>query len=515
MTFSRRQLLKLGGCGLVAGTLGAHVVPGFGGTALAQTAGFPTPPEQDGRSDSGIVTFTLEATPVAVEVAGRRAGLWTYNGSFPGPTLRLREGDRVRIQFTNALPEPTNLHFHGLRIPPTGSGDDVFKEVAPGETTHYAFTIPPDSAGTYWYHPHLHGAVASQLFRGLAGAIIVEGALDAAFSDIPEQLVVLRDFEIGADGEVSEPTMMDSMLGREGSLLTANGATSPTLDVPTAVVRLRLLNAANARYFRLVVPGATLNVIATDGGFVSAPYEVSELLMAPGERYDVVARFPRRGRYELMTLPYDRAPEMSMEGVGGMPGGAGSPPGGGATPGHTMGGHGMGGVTGGSGGGASVGTTGVSEPTPLMRFDVGEPASYHLPVRLAAIAALSPEDATGRRRIVLSEDMAAMRFFIDGKAFNHERTDFAPRLGTVEHWEIVNEAEMDHPMHLHVHPFQVLSRDGVPERVRAWKDVVNVPAGGRVELLVPFDDHAGRTVFHCHIVEHEDLGMMSVVEVTA
>lgn len=513
MQLSRRQFLKLSGLGLAASTVGTTFIPWLEPQALAQTqlAAFATPEELGRRTGPGAVSFDLAASLSALPLAGRPAQLWTYNGGFPGPTLRLWEGDRVQLQLTNSLPEVTNLHFHGLHIPPTGAGDNIFREIAPGETALYEFTVPENSAGTYWYHPHRHGTVAAQLFRGLAGAIVVEGALDAPFRDLPEQLIVLKDIEVRADGTVAEHDMMEMAMGREGSLLTVNGAERPMLGVSGGAVRLRLLNAANARYYRLTVPGAELTVIATDGGFVAAPQQVEELLIAPGERYEVVARFPAAGTFELLTLPYNRAPEEAMASAGGMDG-MGNMGGMGG-----MGDMGDMGDMGGMGGGMSAPememSVGVAAPTPLMRFSVDAPGDYRVPTELASIEALDPAAATRRRRLVLGEDMAAVRFYIDGRMFDPNRSDIVAKLDTLEHWEIVNDTGMDHPMHLHVHPFQVLA-PGARQSQRAWKDVVNVPAGGSVELLVPFRDYAGKTVFHCHIVEHEDYGMMSVVEVS-
>ena len=508
MTISRRRFLKLTGLGLVAGAVGGRFPPQF--QASAQAVAFASPVELGRRPGPGVVRFDLAASPATVSVAGRPARLWTYNGGFPGPTLRLWEGDRVELRLTNGLPEVTNLHIHGLHIPPTGNGDDVFRQVAPGETALYEFSVPEGSAGTFWYHPHVHGTVASQLFRGLAGAIIVEGPGDAAFGDLPEQLLVLKDIDFNARGDVAPHGMMDWSMGREGSLLTVNGEESPSVAVPGGAMRLRLLNASNARYYRLAVPSSELTVIATDGGFVSKPYRVTELLLAPGERYEVVASFPRRGEYDLVTLPYDRAPEEDMAGMGGMAGMPGMGPGDeddgmGAMPGHDMGAPGMA-MPGGAPPADAAGA-------PLVRFVAEEPGDYVPPRTLAPIEPLRRADAVTSRRLVLAEDMAAARFFIDGKEFDPERVDVAPRLGTVEHWEIVNDTGMDHPMHLHVHPFQVLVRGGTEEGQREWKDVVNVPARGSVEILVPFLDFAGKTVFHCHVVEHEDRGMMSVVDV--
>lgn len=517
MRTSRRRFLKLAGMGALASVAGPRLFPLLEPRALAQGVSFPAPPELGERLGS-TVSFELAAIESQVDVAGRPATLWTYNGAFPGPTLRLREGDSVRLRLNNRLPEVTNLHFHGLHIPPTGNADNVFRRIAPGDAGVYEFTIPPGSAGTYWYHPHHHGTVASQLFRGLAGAIVVEGPLDEVFTDLPEQLLVLKDIEFNASGVVPPHNMMDVAMGREGSLLTVNGAELPELPVPGGAVRLRLLNASNARYYRLRLPGSQLTVIASDAGYVARPFLVEELLLAPGERFDVVASFPRAGSFELVTMPYNRAPEEQMN-MGGMGGGVSGTA---AMPGHDMGAmsehQGMGGSTEDNGkGNSAMGIqgmamgTGVQVATPLLRLAVQRAGDFQVPSRLADIDPLDPAEAVRRRRIVLSEDMANVEFFIDGRKFDPQRVDFAPALDTVEHWELVNETGMDHPMHLHVHPFQVLSPDGTVQT--SWKDVVNVPARGTSEILVRFQNHPGKTVLHCHIVEHEDFGMMSVVEV--
>ena len=528
---SRRQFLKVTGLGLGASVLGSSFL--FSGSAANRASAFLTPEDIGERMDNQV-TFKLEATAQRVRVGGRDAQLLTYNGSFPGPTLRLREGDQVRIEFTNNLTEETNLHFHGLHVPMTQRNSETpFRRALPGETILYEFPIPEGSAGTYWYHPHTHGSVAPQLFGGLAGAILVEGPMDAVFANLPEQLIVLKDFAFGPGGNISEHTRMDWMMGREGEVLTVNGAEVPQLEVTGGAVRLRLINASNARYYRLALPNAELNVIATDGGYVAKPYAVAELLMAPGERYDVVAQFARAGTFDLMTLPYNRAPEEMMEN---MQEGAGEMEGE-ASDGMNMGGMDMSGMSGEGHNGSDMGgvnmggmdhssmdgmnssegmgmmQTGVTKPTPLLKLNVAAPSDYRVPEDLKPIRALSLEDAVQSRRIVLTENMMNLEFLIGGQPFDMNRTDFAPKLGTVEHWEIVNETGMDHPMHLHVFPFQVYARGGEREEHLVWKDVINVRAGETVDILVPFEDFEGRTVFHCHVVEHEDLGMMSVVEI--
>nr|WP_234554702.1 multicopper oxidase family protein [Thermus caliditerrae] len=317
MNADRRTLLKL-----TAGLLLSPLARG--------QASFPEPPVI--KSREGVLQVRLKVAPTSVAVAGREAQLWTYGGSFPGPTLRVRPGDTVRLELENLLPEPTNLHWHGLPISPRV--DDPLLEIPPKEIWSYAFTVPQDLAGTFWYHPHLHGRVAPQLFAGLAGAMVVESPLDGIpeLREAEEHLLVLKDLEL-VGGRPAPYSPMDWINGKEGNLLLVNGASRPTLRAGKATLRLRLLNASNARYYRLGLEGHPLYLIASDGGFLEEPYEVPELLLAPGERAEVLVRFQKEGAFRLLALPYDRGAHMmgGMEhmGHGGMSMGAspsGPPP---------------------------------------------------------------------------------------------------------------------------------------------------------------------------------------------
>ena len=420
------------------------------GLARAQGPSFPEPKVV--RSQGGLLSLKLSATPTPLALAGQRATLLTYGGSFPGPTLRVRPRDTVRLTLENRLPEPTNLHWHGLPISP--KVDDPFLEIPPGESWTYEFTVPKELAGTFWYHPHLHGRVAPQLFAGLLGALVVESSLDAIpeLREAEEHLLVLKDLALQG-GRPAPHTPMDWMNGKEGDLVLVNGALRPTLVAQKATLRLRLLNASNARYYRLALQDHPLYLIAADGGFLEEPLEVSELLLAPGERAEVLVRLRKEGRFLLQALPYDRG-AMGMMDMGGMA--------------HAM-------------------------PQALSPFP-------------------TPPAPVATRRPVPTADMMAARFFINGQVFDHRRVDLKGQAQTVEVWEVENQGDMDHPFHLHVHPFQVLSVGGRPFPYRAWKDVVNLKAGEVARLLVPLREK-GRTVFHCHIVEHEDRGMMGVLEV--
>ncbi|WP_456411729.1 multicopper oxidase family protein, partial [Oceanithermus sp.] len=410
------------------------------------------------------------------------ARLFSYGGRVPGPRIEVRPGDEVTLRFSNALPEPTNLHFHGLHVPPTGNADNVFLEVPAGEGLTYRFKIPESHpAGTFWYHPHLHGLVAKQVFLGMVGLFVVRGELDQVpeVAAAREVFVVLKDFQI-AGGRVPPPSPMELARGREGSLVTVNGEVEPEWSVEGGgLLRLRLLNASTARFYRLKLEGHPLYLIATDGGALEEPYELDELLLAPGERAEVLVRADREpGRYTLWNLPYDR-------GRGGM-----------------------------MGGGMMGGGFGDARPRALAHlvYSGRRRTPLPLPERTGRVRELGAP--VRRRRFVLGHSMQpgrGMVFTINGQVFNPRRIDTRVRLGTVEEWEIANLGVLDHPFHLHTNPFQIVARDGRPERLRAWKDTVLVPAGGTVRLRVGFADYPGNAVYHCHILEHEDLGMMGIV----
>ncbi|NPC85737.1 multicopper oxidase domain-containing protein, partial [Pyxidicoccus fallax] len=259
------------------------------------------------RLPDGVTLFTLEARPATLSVGDQETRVLTYNGTLPGPLLLLEEGERVRIVLRNALPDATNLHLHGLPIPP--AVDDPHRVVAPGAETSYEFTVPEGSAGTYWYHPHLHGSVTRQLFEGLSGPLLVRGPLERSgpLAAAWEHVLVLSDLSID-NGRVADHTEMDWGRGKEGSLLLVNGQVRPTLTVRTGLVRLRLINASTARYHQLALPGRALHVIGQDGAFLEAPVAMESLLLVPGERADVLVTAEEAGTLQLLSLPYARTP---------------------------------------------------------------------------------------------------------------------------------------------------------------------------------------------------------------
>ena len=246
-------------------------------------------------SQGGVLDLSLTAQTGSVFLAGRRAALYSYNGSVPGPRLEIRPGDQVRIRFANRLPEVTNLHFHGLHDSPSGNADNVFLEIPPGENRTYEFSLPQDHrGGTYWYHPHVHHLIARQVWAGLAGLLIVRGELDdiPEIRDADEEFLVLKDFGLDANGDLLTPDPSPQIMqGREGDLVLVNGELNPTFRIPKdGLLRLRFLNASVARYYRLQLENHPMYLIATDGGPIAEPFEMRELLLAPGERAEVLVR---------------------------------------------------------------------------------------------------------------------------------------------------------------------------------------------------------------------------------
>lgn len=259
-------------------------------------------------SRNGLLETVLEARSGAINLGQQQGNLMTYNGQIPGPCLEAKPGDTVRIHFTNRLSKATNLHYHGLHIPPTSNADNIFLSVPPGETQFYEFTLPKNHpAGTYYYHPHLHELVAEQVFGGLGGIFVVRGELDAIpeIQAAKEKFLFLKDFSLDATGQIPAPGHMEFMRGREGAILTVNGQVNPLVTIPSGgLLRFRIVNASTSRFYRLSLEQHPVYLIATDGGAIAKPVKLRELLLSPGERAEVLVQGDRPpGQYRLLSLP--------------------------------------------------------------------------------------------------------------------------------------------------------------------------------------------------------------------
>lgn len=451
-----------------------------GSASLLAAQAFSSLHPAEAAGSEGLVEWDLEATHDWVGVGGGKAYLYAFNRQVPGPTIQARPGDHVRIRFLNSLSEPTNLHFHGLHIPPVGNADNSFLQVRPGERLTYEFDLPAShQGGTFWYHPHVHGSTARQVSRGLAGLFVVRGELDQIpeIEGAPEIGLVLQDFALGTTGVPLDPNPMERRTGREGSLITVNGQVNPQFPLERdGWLRLRIANASSSRFYRLRMEEHPFHLIAVDGGGLPAPEEREEILLTPGERVEVMLRGSRpEGSYRLWSLPYDREASGMMRGP-------------------------------------------ISQALGLATFTyLGQAErTWDLPSQLVGVDPL--REASIRRSFYLGQGMgtgmvmgATMNFTINGLSFNPDRTDTRASLDSVEEWESINTTTMDHPMHIHTNPFQVVGSDALP--IRAWKDVALVPAYSRLRIRTAFRDFTGRTMYHCHILDHEDLGMMGIAEI--
>ena len=413
-----------------------------------------------------VVRYRLEAGEVDWEIApGRKVRGYGFNGQVPGPILEAKQGVPLEIEFTNRLPEPTVIHWHGLRIPAAMDGTEVVQRpVQPGETFTYRFT-PPD-AGTFWYHPHANET--EQLEKGLYGALIVRAADELALDG--EKILVFDDLRVDESGQIAKfGGLMDRHNGREGNVRLLNGTSEPEFAIAAGQIeRWRIVNASSARYVRLSLGGLPFQIIGTDGGFIEAPVMAEEVLLAPGDRVELaVGPFEKEGDVlGIDDLPFNRG----------------------------------------------TGKKGV-ERFGTIRIAPRQASTAHVPSRLREIAPLVSGTASVTRTVKLGFKMSLRRgfdFVIDGEPHHH---DEPVNVGELQVWDVVNTTQIDHPFHLHGFFFQVLEIDGKKPAWRSLEDVINVPPKATVRIAWYPDDRPGMWMYHCHILEHHAAGMMAHFEV--
>ena len=417
------------------------------------------------------------------------------------PVMRVRRGQKVRILFTNRLPEPSIVHWHGLHIAQRMDGHPMYA-IGTGKRYVYEFIVD-NRAGTYWFHPHPHERTGFQVYRGLAGFLLVsddeenELKLPTGAFDLS---LVIQDRTFDRRNQVAYVQfMMERMMGFMGERVLVNATPDYTEKVERRAYRLRLLNGSNAAGYRLSLSnGQPFSVIGTDGGLLEQPLMRQSLTLAVGERADVWMDFATAqpgDEIALIARPF--APMIS--GGGGMP---------------------------------MMGRAANPAPRAIARFRVGSGAATKSspPARLSKFPALDLREAVNRelpRRIQMS--MMRGQAFLNGRTFDMEAVadDERVRLGTTEVWEFVNDSPMGHPMHVHNLQFRVIERSSATSRIgdaaglragftdQGLKDVVLVLPGERVKVLMKFENHTGLYLYHCHILEHEDLGMMRNYRVEA
>lgn len=419
-------------------------------------------------SAGGRLAVTLVAEERPVEIDGRMVGARVFNGAFAAPTLTVAPGETLEVTLENRLPRPLNLHFHGMHVSPQGISDNVFRDTPPGQTEQYVLQIPADhEPGLYWYHSHLHGLSEGEVFGGLSGMLVVTGLselLPPQLQDVPEQYLALRDFQV-QDGAIPR-TNIDS-----GAATTrvVNGQLNPSIAIRPGETQLwHVANIGADIWYDIELTGHRMYVVAEDADPVWQVWEADHLVMPPGKRFEVLVQGAAPGTYTFKTRAYDQGPAGDQY------------------PEATL---------------ATVVSQGDRvDPLPLPATMIGE-------------RDLRDEPVARTRRFVFTENTTTNEFFINGRQFDAARVDADPVVGTVEEWTIVNSTQEQHPFHIHINDYQVVSVNGQPYDAKGHQDTVAVPVGGEVVILNPFDDFTGKFVFHCHILAHEDLGMMAVVDV--
>ena len=428
-------------------------------------------------------------------IKGPAGTLATIPGSYLGPVIRLRRGQHVRIRFINKLAEDSIVHWHGLDVPETADGHPRLA-VGAGHDYVYDFTVT-NRAGTYWYHPHPHMRTGPQVNQGLAGLLLVTDDEETALglpSGERELLCVLQDRRLDARHQFSYlgGGMMEMMNGFLGDRMFVSGLPPSTREVDTAWHRVRLLNGSNARIYKLAWShGAPITVIGGDGGLLERHASQKYLTLAPGQRADVL----------LDLTGVAPGTDVHLDSV--------------AFPAADAG---------------SVGMMGSSSPVPngaplrlmTLRTRRHEGAAFRLPERFSTFDAswAIRSDAPVRRVPLVFQ---RMQWLLAGRQFGMEdvAADETVKAGTTQVWELVNQnngmgMQAAHPIHVHGRQFRVLSRTGgaaanaLGEGIAdaGWTDTVLVLPGETVRIQIPFTTLPGLYLYHCHILEHEDMGMM-------
>jgi len=359
---------------------------------------------------------------------------------------------------------------------PFVSDGSPFHPVQPGDSYTYRFRVHPGTAGTYWYHPHPHHRTAWQVGMGLYGGIIVRDPNDPLPDELEDKLLILSDNRFDEEGNIdfaekgTRQFKVDKMNGREGDVLFVNDEIMPDLSIRSGdVQRWRIVNASGARIYRLGLEGHTFIHIGSDGGLFEYPEETDEIVLANGDRAEVLVHGTAEpgSKVTLQALPYNRYMAQWRPADWEL----------------------------------------TRDLLTLTYTDEPSMESPEIPETLRPIPKLNPDEVTATRVMRMSNGK------INSKTMDMARVDEIAELGATEIWEIRNLVGMDHPFHLHGFQFQVFERNGEPVSQTKWEDTVNVPGFEDARFIVRYDNYPGKWMFHCHILDHEDQGMMGVLEV--
>lgn len=393
---------------------------------------------------------------------------WGFNESVPGPVIRANKGDDIIVTVRNNLAEPTIIHWHGVRLEAGMDGTSHTQQpIQPGETFNYRFKVP--DAGTFWYHSHHNETV--QMERGMYGALIVDDVDDPVTDG--EKIFMIDDMKLDATSNFTEGNVFKRWVerhdGREGGTLLINGKVNRMINIAAGhQERWRFINASSARYFLLYFGGRKFRVIAGDGGLMQKAEVTDRKLIVPGERIDIIAGpFDEGDIFSLESLPYNRMTFLKAK----------------------------------------------RQQFATIMVSPRRTSKALIPDKLRHIEPLATPDAFVNRYVKLSVGPSLRRgidFLVNG---NMHDNDKPVEVGDLQVWEVSNTSMMDHPFHLHGFFFQVLQINGVNVDHVAWKDTVNLPPRSRVKIAWVPDNRPGKWMYHCHILEHHEAGMMSHFEV--
>ncbi|WP_457600402.1 multicopper oxidase family protein [Hydrogenivirga sp.] len=497
---NRRQFLAYMGIGAAAGFIqacggGNSASPagmmmgggGGGGTTTPPPgAAFQDPPLAQLTRNGNVVETTLSPMRAQATINGQTVTMMLYNGSYPAPTIRVKSGDFLRVNFTNNLPANaditginvlgydmsiTNLHTHGWHVSPSGNADNIFLHFNPGDSLTFEYDLSKQWGGMMgFYHPHNHGTVGEQFWRGLAGgALIVEDDIPD-LQNYEEHIMILTDISV-ANGLPTEWTRMNYMRIL-GDTVMVNGQVNPVLNIqPGQVQRWRILNASVFRYFRLSLQNHTMYLVGVDDSLLDTPVPLNEIILAPAERVDILVKADQTpGTYELVSNPINGAGTVTLLTLE-----------------------------------YSGAQTNDTIPTTINSAE----AQW--------VASLRQMNTAGLRQVSMTLNFVRGQGAINRQVFGQNTYILESPVGTYEVWTIINQTGMDHPFHQHVDGSVILDIQGgdpnyaqLYTTVNGLKDTINVPAMGSVTMLVPVTDYTGDTVFHCHILGHEDIGMMGI-----
>jgi suppressor of ftsI len=485
----------LGSSALIAAGLS---IAGGSGSAVLAAAGSRQPIPSMGpvwRSSNGVLSGTLTMQTGTAQVAGNPlAGVSSYNGTFSGPTLFARPGDRLDLTLQNRLDTPSNLHFHGLHVSPRGHSDNVFLDIPPGYDFRYNVQIPSDHpSGLYWYHPHRHGYVNAQVYSGLQGLIVIEGGAADYPQVAPLRRRILNIRNIGIRNLGPGQGFIPVEQATAAQMVTlVNGEFQPNIDMQPGETQFwQIANTSPRGYWKLQLPGATLQIIEEDGFPTWQTWKPATVFMPPGKRMGVLVTAPSAPvQTALVTQAFAQNAAW-------------------AWPESTL---------------ASVTVSGPRRDSVTLP-EVMAPSPKHL------------EGPVAQRRVLTLGSTVRTPpppdFWFDNVSYQNITIEnvITVRVGTTEDWILKNTnvapfspAVENHPFHIHVNGFTVVDQGqfdpvtgGILTRITSYPrtemDTLNISPGQWVRIRIHFADYVGRTVFHCHVLGHEDLGMMGVIDI--